>query len=131
MLSESATGFDVISSEDRKQAMKGAIHILIRVFPVLYEDKDLLVRAMWREQSLFGSPQINGLLLSEAISLLLFKPGFTIIELEEDTQIDFYGKSLELTSPSFQASTTTFYGSRGYQLLNLGTTTKPSLTQIG
>jgi len=32
---------------------KGAIHFLNRVMPLIFEDKDFFMRAMWHEQSLF------------------------------------------------------------------------------
>lgn len=57
--------------------VRGAIHVLIRTFPLLFEDKDLLMRTMWREQALFGN-QINAIRMMEAVSILLFKPGFTV-----------------------------------------------------
>jgi len=71
-----------LSDESSTAQVRGAIHILTRVFPLLFEDKDLLLRAMWREQAFFNN-QINALLMMEAISLLLFKPGFTIGEIPD------------------------------------------------
>ena len=41
------------------------------------------MRSMWHEQSFFNN-QINAIKLMESISMLLFKPGFTIAALEED-----------------------------------------------
>ena len=41
------------------------------------------MRAMWHEQAFFNN-QINSLKLMESISLLLFKPGFTIAPLDSD-----------------------------------------------
>ena len=38
---------------------------------------------MWHEQAFFNN-QINALKLMESISLLLFKPGFTILPLDND-----------------------------------------------
>jgi len=69
----------------RKQ-VKGAIHVMMRMFPILFEDKDLLMRSMWREQPLFSN-QLNAVLMMDAISILLFKPGFTIQELPEGTEV--------------------------------------------
>lgn len=66
-----------MTQDEKKKVARGAIHMLTRVFPLLFEDKDLLMRTMWREQALFGN-QINALKMMEAISLLLFKPGFTV-----------------------------------------------------
>ena len=41
------------------------------------------MRVMWHEQAFFNN-QINALKLMESISLLLFKPGFTILPLDND-----------------------------------------------
>ena len=57
--------------------VKGAIHFLNRVMPLIYEDKDFYMRAMWLEQEGFNG-QVNAIVLVESISLLLFKPGFTV-----------------------------------------------------
>ncbi len=46
---EISTQQKVITDEIHRKQLKGAIHLLIRVFPLLLEDKDLLMRAMWRE----------------------------------------------------------------------------------
>jgi hypothetical protein len=51
--------------------------VLIRTFPLLFEDKEIMMRCMWREQALFGN-QVNALKMMDAISILLFKPGFTV-----------------------------------------------------
>jgi hypothetical protein len=72
-----ATQFKVINQDNHKRLLKGSLHLITRVFPLLFEDKDLLMRAMWREQALFGN-QINALKMMESISILLFKPGFTV-----------------------------------------------------
>jgi hypothetical protein len=57
---EAATQYKVFQSEDIKRVVKGCIHILIRVFPLLFEDnnregKELLLRSMWREQPFFNN----------------------------------------------------------------------------
>ena len=40
----------VITDESHKKTLKGALHLLIRTFPLLFEDnKELLMRCMWRE----------------------------------------------------------------------------------
>lgn len=44
-----ATQHKVLKDENLKKVCKGAIHLLIRTFPLLFEDKDLLMRTMWRE----------------------------------------------------------------------------------
>ena len=44
-----AMQFKVLGNDEKKKIVKGAIHILNRVFPLLFEDKDLLMRSMWRE----------------------------------------------------------------------------------
>ncbi len=72
-----ATQFKVINQDNHTRLLKGSLHLITRVFPLLFEDKDLLMRAMWREQALFGN-QINALKMMESISILLFKPGFTV-----------------------------------------------------
>lgn len=74
---ELATQHRVITDDAHRKTLKGAIHLLIRTFPLLFEDKELLMRAMWREQALFGN-QLNAIRMMEAISILLFKPGFTV-----------------------------------------------------
>lgn len=50
---EIATQNKVITSDNHTRLLKGSIHIVTRIFPLLFEDKDLLMRAMWREQALF------------------------------------------------------------------------------
>jgi hypothetical protein len=50
-----ATQNKVVTDENQKKILKGAINILIRTFPLLFEDKELLMRCMWREQALFGN----------------------------------------------------------------------------
>jgi hypothetical protein len=55
----------------------GAIHFLNRVVPLIFEDKEFLMRSMWHEQALFGN-QINAIQILEALSILYFLPGFTI-----------------------------------------------------
>jgi len=80
----------LIESEDRKRALRGAIHLLTRIFPIVLEDRDqLIMKLFWKEDPHFR--QINALLLMEAISLLLFKPGFTIAPLDDPAaEIQFY-----------------------------------------
>lgn len=51
--------------------------------PLIFEDKEFFMRSMWHEQAFFNN-QINSIKLMEAISLLLFKPGFTIQPLDDD-----------------------------------------------
>jgi hypothetical protein len=45
----------VITDENHRRILKGGIHLLIRVFPLMFEDKEFLMRSMWREQALFGN----------------------------------------------------------------------------
>ena len=52
---ELATQQKVITDDQQRKQLKGAIHLLTRTFPLLLEDKELLMRAMWREQALFGN----------------------------------------------------------------------------
>jgi hypothetical protein len=44
-----ATKVKIISKEEDISKLKGAIHVLNRIFPLLFEDKDLFIRCMWRE----------------------------------------------------------------------------------
>lgn len=81
-----ATQNKIITDENHKKQLKGAIHILIRTFPLLFEDKELMMRTMWREQALFGN-QINALRMMEAISILLFKPGFSVQEVPDGLEL--------------------------------------------
>ena len=83
--------YKVITDESHRRILKGAIHILIRTFPLLFEDKELLMRCMWRDQPLFGN-QINALKMMESISILLFKPGFTVQEVPDGLDLQYYGK---------------------------------------
>jgi hypothetical protein len=83
----------VVKSDELVRSLRGSIHLLCRVIPLLFEDKDLLLRSMWAEQAIFGN-QVNALKLMESISLLLFKPGFTILELpSEATLMQYWCKS--------------------------------------
>lgn len=47
---------------------------------------------MWREQALFGN-QINALRMMESMSILFFKPGFTVQEVPDGLELQYYGKS--------------------------------------
>lgn len=62
--------------------LQGAINLIARVIPLIFEDKEFFMRAMWHEQAFFSN-QVNALLLMESISILLFKPGFTIAPLPQ------------------------------------------------
>ena len=44
-----ATKVKIISKEEDISKLKGAILVLNRIFPLLFEDKDLFIRCMWRE----------------------------------------------------------------------------------
>lgn len=85
-----ATQYKVIVEESQKKTLKGAINLLIRTFPLLFEDKELLMRCMWREQALFGN-QVNAIKMMEAISILLFKPGFTIQDIPNGLEPNYFG----------------------------------------
>ena len=50
-----ATQTKVLSKEEDIAKVKGAIHVLNRIFPLLFEEKELFIRCMWREQALFNS----------------------------------------------------------------------------
>lgn len=79
-----------VTGEEELAKLKGAIHVLNRIFPLLFEEKELFIRCMWREQALFDS-QINAINMMEAISLLLFKEGFTIMPLPDGITPQYYG----------------------------------------
>jgi len=49
VMHDSATQTKVLSSQSETAKVKGAIHILTRVFPLLFEEKELFIRCMWRE----------------------------------------------------------------------------------
>lgn len=85
-----ATDEKVLTNEEQIQRLKGAIHVLNRIIPLLFEDKELLIRSMWREQALFNN-QINAIFLMESISLLLFKEGFTVAPLPNGTALKYFG----------------------------------------
>lgn len=73
--------------------LQGAIHFLNRTLPLIFEDKEFFMRLMWHEQAYFGN-QINAIKIMEAISLLLFKQGFTILPFTDaQMQPEYYGKS--------------------------------------
>lgn len=74
-----ATQYKVILEDNLRKRLKGCINMLIRTIPLLFEDKEILTLCMWREQALFGN-QINAIKMMESISLLLFKPGFSVQE---------------------------------------------------
>lgn len=88
---EVATSYKNVTDDTKIKLAKGAIHILTRVFPLLFEDKELLMRSMWREQALFNN-QVNALKMMEAISLLFFKPGFTVLEVPQELELQYFGK---------------------------------------
>jgi High-temperature-induced dauer-formation protein len=84
---DTATHHKTITEDGQRKTLRGCINLLIRTFPILFEDKDLLLRCMWREQALFNN-QINAIKMMESISVLLFKPGFSIQEVPESTQVN-------------------------------------------
>lgn len=60
--------------------------------PLIFEDKEFFMRALWSEQSFFKN-QINAIQLMDAIYLLLFKPGFTIMPLrDQSVELNYFGK---------------------------------------
>lgn len=79
-LHDAATQLKVISTVEKRNVLRGAINVLTRIMPIVLEEKELLwAKVLWKEVPQFNN-QINAIKLSEAISLLLFKPGFTINE---------------------------------------------------
>ena len=72
---------------------KGAIHFLNRVVPLIFEDKEFFMRAMWHEQSFFNN-QINATQIMDSICILLFKPGFGVQPLKDPTAApNYFGKT--------------------------------------
>jgi hypothetical protein len=62
---------------DETKVLQGAINLIARVIPLIFEDKEFFMRSMWHEQSFFNN-QINAIRMMDSLSALLFKPGFTI-----------------------------------------------------
>jgi len=85
-----ATNSKILVNEEQIAQVRGAIHVLNRIFPLLLEEKELFIRCMWREQALFSS-QINAIMMMESISLLLFKEGFTIQPLDAGVSPQYFG----------------------------------------
>ena len=83
MMHDTATQMQTINSaRDEVKILQGAINLIARVIPLIFEDKEFFMRSMWHEQAFFNN-QVNALLLMESISILLFKPGFTIAPLPQ------------------------------------------------
>ena len=61
---------------------KGAIHFLNRVMPLIFEDKDFFMKAMWHEQPLYQN-QVNATSMMDATCILFFKPGFTVLQFKD------------------------------------------------
>jgi hypothetical protein len=81
--------------DQQANLLLGAIHFLNRVVPLIFEDKEFFMKSMWHEQPSFGN-QVNAILILEAVSILLFKPGFTIKPMPEPTQqVHYFGKCLQ------------------------------------
>ena len=55
VMHDTVTKGKVLSNEEEIAKLKGAINVLNRIFPLLFEEKELFVRCMWREQALFNS----------------------------------------------------------------------------
>ena len=88
---EAATQYKVFQNDEIKKIAKGSVNLLIRIFPLLFEDnnregKELLLRSMWREQPFFNN-QINALKMMESVSLLVFKPGYTVQDVPEGLEL--------------------------------------------
>lgn len=71
----------------------------MRIIPLLFEDKEILMRTMWREQALFGN-QINAVKMMESISILLFKPGFTIQDVPEGIEMQYHSNYINFKQNS-------------------------------
>jgi len=81
---ESSMKFANICEPEKVKEVKGAVHMIQRIFPVLLEDQQTMNNVMWQEQAEFKN-QINAPLLLEAISMLLLKPGFAVKEISQET----------------------------------------------
>ena len=46
---DAATQYKVLNNEDLLSKVKGAVHVLNRIFPLLLEEKEMFIRCMWRE----------------------------------------------------------------------------------
>jgi hypothetical protein len=86
---------DMVFADERSRVVSGAIHFLNRVFPLIFEDKEIFMRALWFEQSFFNN-QINATLIMDSIAILLFKPGFCISGLPTGESPKYFGKCQSL-----------------------------------
>ena len=79
-------------SAGRKETkiLRGAINLVARCIPLIFEDKEFFMRSMWHEQAFFNN-QINAIKLMDSISVLLFKPGFTIAPYEANHEPSITG----------------------------------------
>lgn len=68
---------------DEYKVLQGALGLICRVLPLIHEEKEFCMRSMWHEQPFFNN-QVNAIKLMEALSLLLFKPGFTVAPLPDN-----------------------------------------------
>ena len=82
-------------SRDEVKILRGAINLVARCIPLIFEDKEFFMRSMWHEQAFFNN-QINAIRLMDSISILLFKPGFTIAELEQNHEPSITGIDAQL-----------------------------------
>jgi len=46
---------EVNPKRDEYRSLKGAINVLIRVLPLIFEDKEFFMRSMWHEQPYFNN----------------------------------------------------------------------------
>ena len=91
---------DMVFGDEKSRVVAGAIHFLNRVFPLIFEDKEIFMRALWFEQAFFNN-QVNALAIMDSIAILLFKPGFTIQALPEGKSGNHFGKSTLVTRISY------------------------------
>ena len=81
---DSAINIATLQNSTAEYAMlQGSCNLIARVLPLIFEEKEFFMRSMWHEQAFFNN-QINAVKLMESISILLFKPGFTIAPLDQD-----------------------------------------------
>ena len=53
---DTATQMPVINNNrDEVKVLKGAINLIARIIPLIFEDKEFFMRAMWHEQAFFNN----------------------------------------------------------------------------
>ena len=53
---DSAKNLKVVTKgTDEYRVLQGAVNLIARVIPLIFEDKEFLMRSMWHEQGIFGN----------------------------------------------------------------------------